>query len=139
MDPSLCFAKRLSATNQADGHSVNRMVRTSYLEPELVWKQNINWWSYWAFNHVQEYEESAIVAPVYPGIVAPVYPYVPPAAPADEVQDWPHDSVLTARLKKLIQLLPSGSGGREVSKAVPKSHKRRATDTRCEFGLWQII
>ena len=61
-----------------------------------------------------------------------------PSAIADEtapVLDWPHESVLTARLKKLLSLLPNGSGGREATKAAPKSYRKRAPDARCDFDL----
>ncbi|CAM6096803.1 unnamed protein product [Calypogeia fissa] len=92
MDPTLCFAKRKSSTDQTDGTSQ-------------------------ANGHSVNGKE---VVPSHTN---------PPSEDGAQNQDWPHESVLTARLKKLIQLLPSGSGAREVNRNIPKSHKKRPADT----------
>lgn len=43
--------------------------------------------------------------------------------------EWPPDIVLAARLKKLIQLLPSGLSSRENKQRSQKPDKKRTTDT----------
>ncbi|KAL2651736.1 hypothetical protein R1flu_019864 [Riccia fluitans] len=103
-DPTLCFVKRLNAPAPAQGPAPP-------LPPQAI-------------EHFVATQDGVVIP-----CTGTSMPLTDPKDDGGQTGDWPPDIVVAARLKKLIQLLPSGSSSRDNNQRSQKPERKRAPET----------